>query len=94
MEAKAIAKYVRVSPRKAGQICSLVRGKNVDEALAILKFTPRGAAADIAKVVKSAKANAENNHEMNAENLYIASIVANQGPTIRDLCQELKVELL
>ena len=75
MEAKAIAKYVRVSPRKAGQICSLVRGKNVDEALAILKFTPRGAAADIAKVVKSAKAN--------AENLYIASIVANQGPTIK-----------
>ena len=83
MEAKAIAKYVRVSPRKAGQICSLVRGNNVDEALAILKFTPRGAAADIAKVVKSAKANAENNHEMNAENLYIASIVANQGPTIK-----------
>ena len=82
MEAKAIAKYVRVSPRKAGQICSLVRGKNVDEALAILKFTPRGAAADIAKVVKSAKANAENNHEMTAENLYIASIVPNQGPTI------------
>ena len=83
MEAKAIAKYVRVSPRKAGQICSLFRGKNVDEALAILKLTPRGAAADIAKVVKSAKANAENNHEMNAENLYIASIVANQGPTIK-----------
>ena len=83
MEAKAIAKYVRVSPRKAGQICSLVRGKNVDEALEILKFTPRGAAADIAKVVKSAKANAENNHEMNAENLYIESIVANQGPTIK-----------
>ena len=83
MEAKAIAKYVRVSPRKAGQVCSLVRGKNVDEALAILKFTPRGAAADIAKVVKSAKANAENNHEMNVENLYIASIVANQGPTIK-----------
>ena len=83
MEAKAIAKYVRVSPRKAGQICSLVRGKDVNEALAILKFTPRGAAADIAKVVKSAKANAENNHEMNAENLYVASIVANQGPTIK-----------
>ena len=83
MEAKAIAKYVRVSPRKAGQICSLVRGKNVDEALAILKFTPRGAAADIAKVVKSAKANAENNHEMNAENLYRASIVANPGPPLK-----------
>ena len=83
MEAKAIAKYVRVSPRKAGQICSLVRGKNVDEALAILKFTPRGAAADIAKVVKSAKANAENNHEMKHENLYVAEIYANQGPTLK-----------
>ena len=66
MEARSIAKYVRVSPRKAGQVCSLVRGKNVDEALAILKFTPRGAADIIAKVVKSAKANAENNHEMDA----------------------------
>ena len=81
MEARSIAKYVRVSPRKAGQVCSLVRGKNVDEALAILKFTPRGAADIIAKVVKSAKANAENNHEMDADKL--ASIVANQGPTIK-----------
>ena len=69
MEAKATAKYVRVSPRKAGQICDLVRGKNVDEALAILKFTPRGAA--------------ENNHEMDADKLYVASIVANQGPTMK-----------
>ena len=69
MEAKATAKYVRVSPRKAGQICDLVRGKNVDEALA--------------KVVKSAKANAENNHEMDADKLYVASIVANQGPTMK-----------
>lgn len=81
MEAKATAKYVRVSPRKAGQICGLVRGKNVDEALAILKY--RGAASIIAKVVKSAKANAENNHEMDAEKLYIDSIVANQGPTMK-----------
>ena len=82
MEAKATAKFVRVSPRKAGQVCDLVRGKNVDEALAILKYTPRGAASIIAKVVKSAKANAENNHEMD-EKLYIDSIVANQGPTIK-----------
>ena len=76
MEAISIAKYVRVSPRKAGQVCSLVRGKNVDEALAILKFTPRGAADIIAKVVKSAK-------EMDADKLYRALIVANQGPTIK-----------
>ena len=83
MESRATAKYVRVSPRKAGQICDLVRGKNVDEALAILKFTPRGAADIIAKVVKSAKANAENNHEMDADKLYVASVVANQGPTMK-----------
>ena len=83
MEAKATAKFVRVSPRKAGQVCDLVRGKNVDEALAILKYTPRGAASIIAKVVKSAKDNAENNHEMDVEKLYIDSIVANQGPTIK-----------
>ena len=76
---------------KAGQICDLVRGKNVDEALAILKFTPREAASIIAKVVASAKANAENNHEMDTDKLYIASIVANQGPTIKDTCLELRV---
>ena len=83
MEAKATAKFVRVSPRKAGQVCDLVRGKNVDEALAILKYTPRGAASIIAKVVKSAKANAENNHEMDVEKLYIDSIVANQVHKIK-----------
>lgn len=83
MEAKATAKYVRVSARKAGQICDLVRGKDVNEALAILKFTPRYAAEVIAKVVKSAAANAENNHEMDTDKLYIAYIVANQGPTMK-----------
>ena len=83
MEAKATLKYARISARKVKIVADLIRGKNVDEALAILKFTPRGAAADIAKVVKSAKANAENNHEMNAENLYVAEIYANQGPTLK-----------
>ncbi|MCR1954164.1 50S ribosomal protein L22 [Clostridioides mangenotii] len=82
-EAKATAKYVRVTARKAGEVCELVRGKDVNEALAILKYTPRKAATIIAKVVKSAKANAENNHEMDVDNLYIASIVANQGPTMK-----------
>ena len=71
MEAKATAKYVRVSSRKAGQICDLVRGKNVNEALAILKFTPRYASEIVAKVVKSAAANAENNHEMDADIIHI-----------------------
>ena len=83
LEAKATLKYARISARKVKIVADLIRGKDVDEALAILKFTPRGAADIIAKVVKSAKANAENNHEMDADKLYIASIVANQGPTIK-----------
>ncbi len=83
MEAKATAKYVHISARKAGQVCDLVRGKDVNEALAILKFTPRYASEVISKVIKSAAANAENNHEMDADKLYIAHIVANQGPTMK-----------
>ena len=83
MEARSIAKYVRVSPRKAGQVCSLVRGKNVDEALAIVKFTPKASSVIIEKLLKSAIANAENNHDMKHENLYVAEIYANQGPTLK-----------
>ncbi|MDO5061691.1 MAG: 50S ribosomal protein L22 [Peptostreptococcaceae bacterium] len=83
MEAKAIAKYVRMSPRKAGYICSLVRGKNVDEAVAILKYMPNRSASVIAKVINSAAANAENNNSMDREKLYVAEIYANQGPTLK-----------
>ena len=83
MEARAIAKYIRVTPRKAGQIADLVRGKNVNEALAILKFTPRYAASVVAKVLKSAIANAENNNNMDVDKLYVAEICANQGPTMK-----------
>ena len=83
MEAKATAKYVRVSPRKAGQICDLVRGKNVDEALAILKFTPKAGSEVLEKLLKSAIANAENNNSMNHSKLYIAEIYSNQGPTLK-----------
>ncbi|MZQ74868.1 MAG: 50S ribosomal protein L22 [Peptoclostridium sp.] len=83
MQAKAIAKFVRVSPRKAGQVAGLVRGKKVNEALAILKYTPQKPASILAKVIESAIANAENNHEMDKEKLYVAEIYANQGPTIK-----------
>ncbi|CBH22313.1 50S ribosomal subunit protein L22 [Acetoanaerobium sticklandii] len=83
MEAKAIAKYVRTSPRKAGQICSLVRGKNVEEAIAILKYMPQKSAGIIAKVVKSAAANAENNMNMDPKKLYVSEVYANQGPTLK-----------
>jgi len=83
MEAKAVARHVRIAPRKAKLVADLIRGKKVNEALAILKFTPRGASPIIEKVVKSAIANAENNHDLDKENLYISEIYANQGPTLK-----------
>lgn len=76
MEARAIARYVRISPRKARLVLNLIRGKHVDEALAILKFTPKKASKIVEKVLKSAIANAENNHNMNRDNLYVAKAVA------------------
>ena len=64
MEAKAIAKYERISPLKVNFICREIRGKNVDDALTILKFTPKKGARLLEKVLKSAVANAENNHSL------------------------------
>lgn len=83
MEAKAIAKYVRVSPRKMRFICDMVRGRSVDEALSILKFTPNKGAKVLEKVVKSAAANAENNFDMNKDNLFVSEVYSNQGPTLK-----------
>ncbi len=83
MEAKAIAKYVRVSPRKMRFICDMVRGRSVDEALSILKFTPNKGAKILEKVVKSAAANAENNFDMNKDNLFVSEVYSNQGPTLK-----------
>lgn len=83
MEAKAIARYVRIAPRKAQVVVDLVRGKKVDEALAILKYTPKAAAPIVEKVIKSAVANAENNYGMDIDSLYVSEIYANQGPTMR-----------
>lgn len=83
MEARAIAKYVRISPRKVNIVLKLIRGKDVKEALAILKYTPKAASQVVAKVIKSAVANAENNHEMNPDNLYVAETYADQGPSLK-----------
>ena len=83
MEARAIAKYVRMSPIKVGAVLDLIRGKDVNEALAIVKFTPKAASEIIEKLLKSAIANAENNHNMNSQNLYVDQIFANQGPTLK-----------
>ena len=83
MEAKAVAKYVKMSPIKLQPVCDLVRGKNLNDALAILKFTPGKGSQIVEKVVQSAAANAENNFDMNPDNLYVAEIFANQGPTMK-----------
>ena len=78
-----MAKYVRVSPRKVQIVIDLIRGKQVDDALAILMYTPKSAAPVVEKLLNSAIANAENNLEMSRENLYVAEVYANQGPTLK-----------
>ena len=81
--AQATLKYARISPRKVKIVADLIRGKDVTEALAIVKFTPKASSDIIEKLLKSAIANAENNHDMKHENLYISEIYANQGPTLK-----------
>ena len=82
-EACATLKYARISSRKVKIVADLIRGKNIDEALATVKFTPKASSEIIEKLLKSAIANAENNHNMAHEKLYIAEIYANQGPTLK-----------
>ena len=83
LEAKATLKYARISSRKIKIVADLIRGKDVKEALAIIKYTPKIASETLEKLLKSAIANAENNHGMSSNNLYIAEIYANQGPTLK-----------
>ena len=81
--ASATLKYARISSRKVKIVADLIRGKSVDEALAIVKFTPKASSEIIEKLLKSAIANAENNHDMKHDKLYISEIYANQGPTLK-----------
>jgi len=83
VEARAIAKYIRIAPRKVNLVAAEIRGKNVDEALAILKFTPKRGAKELEKVLSSAIANAENNFDMDREKLYVHEAYGNQGPTLK-----------
>ena len=78
----ATAKYIRISTRKCQAVVDLIRGKSVREAEAILQYTPKSATEPVAKLLKSAIANAENNLEMNRDDLYVAEAFANQGPTL------------
>lgn len=83
MEAVAELKHARISARKAKIVIDLIKGKTVVEALAILKYTNKAASPMLTKIIKSAVANAVNNHGMNESKLYIFSSVANQGPTMK-----------
>ncbi len=83
MQAQAVARHIRVSPLKARQVVDLIRGKDVREALAILKYTNKKAAPLITKVVNSAVANAEHNFDMDSDDLYISEVYVDEGPTLK-----------
>ncbi|MCR4443113.1 MAG: 50S ribosomal protein L22 [Peptococcaceae bacterium] len=82
-QARAVARHIRMSPRKARQVIDLIRGKTVSEAFAILRFTPQRAAKPVNKVLKSAVANAEHNYEMNTDKLYVKEAYVDAGPTLK-----------
>ena len=83
MEAKAHLRYVRISPRKVQIVCDLTRGKSVAQATAILMNTPKAAAEPLLKLLKSAVANAENNHGLDPEKLYVSKDYAAPGPILK-----------
>jgi large subunit ribosomal protein L22 len=83
MEAKAYVKSVRIAPRKAQLVVDLIRGKQVGEAIAILRHTPKGASPIVEKLLNSAIANAEHNYSMDVNKLVITQAYVNQGPTMK-----------
>jgi large subunit ribosomal protein L22 len=83
MSVKAIAKGVRMSPRKVGVVASLVRGRTVEDALVILSHTPRRSALPVIKTIESARANAEHNHNLKPATLRITEITVNHGPRLK-----------
>ena len=86
MEAKATLRYIRISPRKVGILCDQIRGKSVKDAEAILALIPKAASDPLTKLVHSAAANAENNHGMDPEKLYVAETYATPAPSSSGLC--------
>ena len=83
MEVKAQARFVRVTPFKARRVVDLIRGQHVDEARRILNFTPRAAALPVRKVLDSAIANAEHNHQLPADTLFVSQAFVDEGPTLK-----------
>jgi large subunit ribosomal protein L22 len=80
---RASSRYVRVTPRKARLVANQVRGLHIDQARALLEFSPRGAARDIQKLIDSAASNAENNHDLVADEMHVAEITVDEGPTLK-----------
>ena len=83
MEAKAYLRYVRISPRKVQIVCDLIRGKDINTAMALLMQTPKAASEPLVKLLKSAVANAENNFSMDPEKLYVSKVYAAPGPILK-----------
>jgi large subunit ribosomal protein L22 len=80
---RASARYVRIAPRKARLVADQVRGLHIEQARALLEFSPRGAARDIQKLLDSAAANAENNHDLIGDEMRVSAITVDEGPTLR-----------
>ena len=83
MEARAQLSHARISPRKVKVVCDLIRGKDTKTARAILMATPKAASGILLKILKSAVSNAENNHDMDPDNLYVSETYANPGPILK-----------
>ena len=83
MEARAYLRYARISPRKVQIVLDLIRNQSADKAMAILRHTPKAASELLEKLLKSAIANAENNHNMDKNNLYVAECFVSAGPTLK-----------
>ena len=82
-EGRAVVRYARISARKAKLVIDLIRNKGIDEAYAILRYTPKKASEILYKLLKSAEANAVNNNQLDRESLYVSEIYAEQGPTLK-----------
>ena len=83
MEAKAIGRFVRISPQKVRLVCDQIRGKRVEDALSVLEFTPRKGAKIVAKLLRSGIANAENNKSLDVDSLIVKTIQVGPGPTLK-----------
>jgi len=83
MEAMAVAKYIRIAPRKVRIVIDLIRGKSVNDAFAILRHTPKAASSVVEKVLKSAVANASHNYDLDANSLLVTKAYVDEGPTLK-----------